>query len=365
MSAVHPKLIEIVVEQTPRAMIAMLIVSIAYISIFISFIPITILLAWFSLQLLLAVARYLNIKMFKQHLSDDNAKGLSQQEMVFIGLNLFQAFTWMVSSVLIIIFAPQPFELVSFVVAIGIITAATLSMTSLYKAYLVFFFAMIIPQVFIMFYYGEHQHIAMVVFAIIYIPATILLSKSMYHSRLSSIEAHEEIEKSAEEFRKLSIVDNLTNAYNRRYFFETSKKVLMMALRDRRKVSMLMFDIDYFKKVNDTHGHQTGDYVLVNLAKNVNQLMRESDIFARIGGEEFAILLNNTSMNDAKVLAERVRAMVETSTFEYNNTAIHITISIGLSEWTGTSMQVDQLYAMADQHLYLAKENGRNCCYPD
>lgn len=360
MPTTHPKLIEILVDQTPRAMIAMLIVSSAYFFIYIKFIPFYILAIWFLFQILLAILRLHNTKNFKNNLKNTDSKELKKNEIYFIILNIFQALMWTISSVLSIIYAPQPFELVTFIMVIGIITAAALSMSSLYKAYLIFFFSMIIPQILIMIYYGKHQHIALIVFSIIYIPATILLSKAIYNSRLSSIEAHLDLENSIEKLHRLSMTDALTNTYNRRYFFETSQNLVSTASRGHERVSLLMLDIDHFKKVNDAYGHQAGDYILINLAKEITKNIRENDTFARIGGEEFIILLNNTSLDGAKVIAEKIRILIERKEFIYNNIPIEITISIGLSELNMKNISIEDLYKQADRQLYIAKESGRN-----
>lgn len=364
MSTVHSKLIEIVVEQTPRAMIAMLIVSTTFVFIFFNFIPVHILLVWLLFQLFLAIGRFYNAQSFKKSLKESNQKKLKKNEIFFIILNLFQAAMWTISSVFLVIYTPQPFELIGFILSIGIITAATLSMSSLYTAYLFFFFAMITPQIMIMLYYGEHQHFALIAFTIIYIPATILLSKSLLDSRISSIEAHDKLHKSAEAFRQLAIVDNLTNIYNRRYFLEVSRKIITIAFREQNKVSFLMLDIDHFKEVNDSFGHQAGDVVLIEIVQNIKGLMRKSDTFARMGGEEFAILANNTSLDGAKVLAEKIRTTIEKSTFIYNSTPIRTTLSIGVSELNQENTTIDQLYKKADKHLYIAKKKGRNRIYP-
>lgn len=364
MSTVHPKLIEIVVEQTPRAMIAMLIVSSAYFLIFIKFIPLVVLLIWFVFQILLAVYRLYNAKMFTKYLAQQNKEYIKYNEAIFVFLNIFQAIMWTVSSILVMAYAPQPFELVSFVMIIGIITAAALSMSSLYKAYLYFFFSMIIPQIIIMISYGEHQHIGLVVFTLVYIPATILLSKAILNSRISSIEALEELAQTTDKFRKLSMIDNLTNIYNRRYFFEMSRNIISIASREEKKVSLLMLDIDYFKKINDHYGHQAGDFILVNLTKDIEKLMRKSDVFARIGGEEFAILLNDSSLEGAKVIAEKIRIMIENKIFLYDSISIHITFSIGMSELNKENTLIENLYKQADKQLYVAKESGRNRVCP-
>lgn len=364
MSTTHPKLIQILVDQTPRAMIAMLLVSSAYFWSFMKYIPLPILSTWFLFQILLAAYRFHNARTFKEYLLNNDAPNIKRNEILFTISNVFQAMMWTISSILSIIYAPQPFELVTFVMAIGIITAAALSMSSLYKAYLVFFFCMIVPQIIIMSYFGEHQHVALLVFTVIYIPATILLSKAIYNSRLSSIEAHSDLERTVQKLHKLSMIDNLTNIYNRRYFFEMSKNIIRTAGREKADVSLLMLDVDFFKKINDRYGHQAGDFILVNLTKEIEKNIRLNDIFARVGGEEFTILLNNTSLVGAKVIAEKIRKAVEDKTFFFNDVSIQITISIGLSELDTDNQSIEQLYTLADKQLYISKETGRNKVSP-
>lgn len=364
MSNVHPKLIEVVIDQTPRAMAAMLLVSFAYFFIFIQFIPLKFMFSWLLFQVVLAVYRLHNAKMFKKHLKNKDTKKVNKNEIYFMILNVFQALMWAISSLLVVIYADQPFEFVMFVVSIGVITAATLSMSALYKAYLIFIFSLIIPQIMIMLYYGKEQHIALIIFILIYIPAIILLSKAMLTSRISSIEAHEALEKSTEKFRQLSIIDTLTNIYNRRYFFEMAQNLILMASREQHKTALLMLDVDYFKRINDTYGHQAGDFVLVELAKSIKEMMRSSDLFARVGGEEFSILLNNTSLVKAQIIAEKIRKMIEEKEFIYNTVSIKTTVSIGLSEVNKENFLLENIYKNADTQLYKAKEMGRNRVCP-
>lgn len=360
MCNVHPKLTESVVEQTPRAMIAMLIVSSAYVGIFIKFVPLFILLSWLAFQVLLAIYRFYNAKVLKESLVQEDATKTHKHEIYFLVSNVFQAFMWTIASILAVTYAPQPFELVTFVMIIGIITAAALSMSSLYSAYLIFFFLMIIPQILIMLYYGEHQHIGLVILSLIFIPATILLSKAIYSNRLSVIRANDALEKNVEELHKLSITDSLTNIYNRRYFFEASQNLILLALREQKKVSLLMLDIDYFKKINDIYGHQAGDFLLISVVETLGKEIRESDIFARIGGEEFTILLHNTPISGAKVIAEKIRVIIENKIFVYNTIPINITVSVGIAELNQQNNSIEELYKEADKQLYKAKENGRN-----
>lgn len=356
----HPKLIEALVQQTPRTMVAMLIVSSVYFWMYFQFIPFTILAVWFSLQILLALYRLHNAKMFEKYVHENDQAQIEKQKLLFLLSAIFQALMWTVSSILVSVYAPQPYELTSFIMIIGVITAAVITMSTIYHVYLVFFSLMITPQIIIMLYYGEHQHVGLVIFTLIYIPSTILLSRALYENRLSSILDNCELEKSVNELHKLSMIDNLTNIYNRRYFFKMSQDLVSIAAREQKKVSLLMIDIDYFKKINDTYGHQAGDFILVSLVKEIEKVMRKSDIFARIGGEEFSILLHNTSIEGACVIAEKIREIIENKVFTYNSISINLTISIGIAELNEKHTSIETLYTQADKQLYFAKASGRN-----
>lgn len=298
--------------------------------------------------------------MFEKYLAQNNQLELQKQIIVFVWLNVFQALMWSISSFLVVIYAPQPFELVSLVMSIGIITAAALSMSTLYNAYLVFFFAMITPQIIIMLYYGEHQHIGLVALTFIFIPAILLLSKSIYNGQLANIKVNADLEASVEKLHKLSMIDTLTNIYNRRYFFQVSEDLISLAQREQKHMALMMIDIDFFKNINDTYGHDAGDFILVNVVKKIATVMRKSDIFARVGGEEFSILSHDTSIEGASVIAEKIRSTIENTSFQYNEFTLHLTISIGISELNEQNTSIEALYKDADKQLYLAKNNGRN-----
>ena len=349
----HPKLIMSTVEQTPRAMIAMIIVSCIYVWIFFRFIPSSILFAWFFAQIFLAAYRLNNAKKLRICIRDNDVLRTKEQVIYFFIANIFQALMWTSASILSVMYAPQPFELVNFVLIIGIITAAALSMSPIFYAYLIFFFLMIIPQIGIMLYYGEHQHMALTVLSCIFIPAIILLSKSIYDSTLSAAN-------SVDELHKLSITDSLTDLYNRRYFFVITKNLISISLRKQTTISLLMIDIDYFKKINDTYGHHAGDFILVSFSKYLKGMMRESDICARVGGEEFTVLVHDATLEKAKLIAEKIRIGIENETFAYNGTSIDIKVSIGVAELNLKNPSVEELHQTADKQLYMAKKTGRN-----
>ena len=640
----NPKLTQSIVEHTPRAMIAMILVSFVYIGIFFKFVPLAYLLAWLVFQVLLGLYRLYNAKMLKISLEQKDDIQRNKHEALFLVSNIFQALSWTMASILSVLYAPPPFEIVTFTLIIGIITAGLLSMSSLYKAFLVFFFLMLIPQIAIMLYYGDHQHIGLVVLSLIFIPATLLLSRAIYTTRLNAIESHDALEESqlltknilstlpditwlkdtngvyifcnpefericeakesdivgktdydlfdkeladsfsqqdrniievdkpivnhewitkvgdgrrllfettktllknasgevigvlgighnitkrheAELFTQkytkvlkmiatgvkaskiydeialmyearhpgmrcslleledgkllhggapsmpkeychavhglengpevgscgtstylgertlvedidtdpkwaaikhlalphgmrscwsepiknssgkvlgafgmyydypglpndkesedllsaarlagiimgrehaqkriemLAYTDELTQVSNRRYFFDIAQSIILVTSREKKSLSLLMLDIDYFKNVNDTYGHQIGDFILISFVKEIKKLMRKSDMFARVGGEEFAILLNDTSIKGARVIAQKICTLIEDKEFVYEDKVIRITTSIGTSQLDEKNDSIEKLYKQADKQLYEAKNTGRN-----
>lgn len=163
------------------------------------------------------------------------------------------------------------------------------------------------------------------------------------------------------ELERQAHTDYLTELANRRHFIDLAVSELARALRYHKALSLLMFDIDHFKAVNDNHGHKTGDRVLQLLATTVRQTLREIDIAGRMGGEEFAVLLPETSAVEAWEAAERLRlAIADTEMQTETGTALYVTISIGVATVTDTAYDIQTLLKNADDALYIAKNNGRN-----
>jgi diguanylate cyclase (GGDEF)-like protein len=158
---------------------------------------------------------------------------------------------------------------------------------------------------------------------------------------------------------QLATVDVLTGIFNRRYFFDVAKQYLEIAKRNKSKLCVISLDLDKFKNINDTYGHQAGDKVLIEFATTVNLFMRKSDIFARIGGEEFVVLIQNTDMKNTMIVCEKIRKEVEHSSVEYKDNIINFSVSIGVAEFTKEN-SIDELLEKSDTALYKAKESGRN-----
>ncbi|HEY8076543.1 MAG TPA: GGDEF domain-containing protein [Labilithrix sp.] len=155
--------------------------------------------------------------------------------------------------------------------------------------------------------------------------------------------------------------DGLTKAYNKKFFIDRFETEFAYARRHRTMLSLVMFDVDHFKRVNDTYGHLAGDAVLVTLARIAQSMIRTEDIFARYGGEEFAVICRGTPLLNAGIVGERLRTAVEQATFDYQGKRLPVTISVGVAALPESNAGAPQnLVADADEALYEAKKSGRN-----
>ncbi|MFH1438800.1 MAG: GGDEF domain-containing protein [Pseudomonadota bacterium] len=163
-----------------------------------------------------------------------------------------------------------------------------------------------------------------------------------------------------EEIHRMAIMDGLTNLFNKRYFLETLVKEAARARRYHRPLSLIMIDLDHFKKVNDTYGHLAGDHILKELGELLRSRIRREEIVVRYGGEELAILLPETAKDGAASVAEQMRHRVENHTFIFAGKKITITISAGVAELIETNYDFNGFVDVADERLYSAKKGGRN-----
>lgn len=163
------------------------------------------------------------------------------------------------------------------------------------------------------------------------------------------------------ELRQIASADGLTGAMTRRAWITEAKSELRRAARYNHPVSLAIMDIDKFKLVNDTWGHPAGDVVIAGLADLTMELIRDSDLFGRLGGEEFALLMPETSADQATAMADRLRSHFETKAFDIKKAgSISCTVSIGVAHARSEDDTIDQMMERADQALYRAKTGGRN-----
>lgn len=200
----------------------------------------------------------------------------------------------------------------------------------------------------------------LIIFTMIYINTLNVHLKSFNKSLEQKVkERTEELYKINKKLKFLANTDELTSINNRRHFFKKTTEYIKLAKRNNTPTTYLSLDIDHFKNINDTYGHQVGDEILKLFTQSVKHSLREIDLFGRVGGEEFAVCLQNTSIDGAKVIAEKIRQTVAKNYYEIDGKKIHVTVSIGMAQYNFQST-LNELIRDADTAMYQAKEKGRD-----
>lgn len=189
-----------------------------------------------------------------------------------------------------------------------------------------------------------------------------MLLKELESSHAKLSHANRKLVEVNHKLKKLASTDTLTLLFNRRYFDQVLQREVNRCNRYNLPLSLVMLDIDHFKEINDTYGHEAGDNALKKVASIILDSARTSDIVARYGGEEFTVILPQTTPANAVTFAERSRAAIEAETFTVEGKEISLTVSIGIAGVNATSVSVTpkELISIADKALYEAKDNGRN-----
>jgi two-component system, cell cycle response regulator len=186
-----------------------------------------------------------------------------------------------------------------------------------------------------------------------------LIARVKAHLKIKHLQ--DELKEKNAQLQELSGTDDLTKLANRRRFMEQFSNEFDRAKRYKSELSFLILDLDFFKQVNDSHGHLAGDSVLVQIANVMKESVRTSDLVARYGGEEFGLLLPETGSKGCRIYAERIRKRIESTKFNAGEKQIHVTVSGGMATYPEIPADsVDEFLRKADAALYRAKKNGRN-----
>jgi two-component system cell cycle response regulator len=195
-----------------------------------------------------------------------------------------------------------------------------------------------------------------------YLPKSRINSESfsrVINNTLERARLRKDVEKAQAKMAEMSTVDELTKLYNRRYFIEALEGEFERAIRYGTEIALVMMDLDYFKKINDTYGHLAGDMVLSKIGDMLKAHVRRNDLACRYGGEEFAVILPSVSKESTYAAYDRFREKVFAQHFEYESMQFSITVSIGIA-YSNSAESINDLLAHADQALYQAKEENRN-----
>lgn len=190
-----------------------------------------------------------------------------------------------------------------------------------------------------------------IIFAIVWTFDYLILSNERLHRELKTTQA---------ELETMATTDFLTGINNNRRFFEIGFREIQRAQRFRTPLTVIMFDLDHFKQINDTYGHAAGDKVLVEITGICQKSLRNIDVLGRLGGEEFAVMLPHTDIQGGTIIAEHLRSIIEETEIKFSSKKIQITASFGVTELSATDEEIKHVLDRADKFLYQAKNKGRN-----
>ena len=313
------------------------------------------LLIWFCFLLLTSMVRLILFMRYRKAAPQEQDV-LSWEKPYFITLVL-SSLTWGVGCVLIMPADSALHQAVIFYFLIGMSGGAV----SVYSAHrimtLTTITTILLPTTVYFLLNGEFVFLGMAVGAIIFFLSTIRSTRVFGLALHQNFLMTHQLAISKEEAERLARIDELTGLYNRRAFYEFGKVLVNNSQRNKDELAMIHMDIDNFKTINDQYGHAAGDAALKQIGQIMLQRLRKSDIYARIGGEEFGMLLPLTSLNKAAQLAEELRQVIESSPVAFENHSFNITASLGVS--SGIS-DIDTLVRQADNAMYKSKKSGRN-----
>lgn len=225
---------------------------------------------------------------------------------------------------------------------------------------LIFIFSAMTPQVIYYLSIASIDGAIMAFLILIFIVFMTNVGLQLHKDAITTLTLNLELIAAKEESEQLARTDVLTGLNNRRSFFEMGEIILKNTKRQGHSLSVVMLDIDNFKSINDTYGHAKGDAVLKAMAKTLSQGVRDSDFTARVGGEEFAVILQETNLTSAQELIERLRAAIQLTNIHIENQDINVTASFGIAQFEAENEDFDKLLSRADIALYQAKKGGRN-----
>ncbi len=214
----HPIQVQRIVDETPKTVIGLSLLSVVTIWIYADFIPTHLLIAWILLQTIFIFFRLLNAKMLAQSIQEEDMDKMRLHTKLLFFVLIYSALVWNAGNIVGVMYAPPMYEFVSLVMMMGIVTAATISLSAIFFIYMSYFILMMIPQFYMLYLFGDRPHLIIMLLAFIYFPFVIMLTKSLYQKSLKTIEHHEDLKNHANDLYGLSITDALTQLHNRRYF---------------------------------------------------------------------------------------------------------------------------------------------------
>jgi len=313
------------------------------------------LLIWLGILTITSTVRLILFIRYKK--AAPQASEILRWEKPFFITLILSSLVWGVGSILIMPTDSPVHQAIIFYFLIGM-SGGAISVYSAHRSMtLATIAAVLLPITGYSFIQGEFIFTVMAIGAVVFFLSAVRATKVLGHALHQNFLMTHQLKFSKEEAERLARIDDLTCLFNRRAFYEYGEILANNSMRSKDELAMILMDIDNFKTINDRYGHAAGDAALKQIGQLLLQRLRKSDIYARIGGEEFGMLLPLTSLGKAAQLAEELRQVIESTPITYENDRFTITASFGV---TSGVCDIDTLVRQADLTMYQSKDSGRN-----
>jgi len=314
-----------------------------------------ILLGWLSTVGVCALARLaLFLRYF--HMRPSGSQ-LRRWELTYLYSLLFTSSVWGVGATLVMATVPVLEQVICLFIVMGMAGGAVSSYSAYRTMSTLSMLSLLVPPVLWLLWLGDELHIGLAVGVAVFMVVSLRTIRVVATALHRSFQLSREMTRAHDMAEILARTDMLTGINNRRAFFERSQQIIQYCKRNQRPVCLLAMDVDHFKKINDTYGHAGGDEALKSVSDILCRQFRKADVCGRIGGEEFAVLLPDTQLIDAQVIAETLRSAIADAPLLLQGRKLSLTISVGVAAGT---YDLDTLLSRADAAMYRAKQEGRN-----
>ncbi|MBE9567670.1 MAG: GGDEF domain-containing protein [Proteobacteria bacterium] len=313
------------------------------------------LIGWLSLITISASIRFLIFNAY--HRKKPEGKALLSWEKPFFYSLMFSSLIWGVGAVVIMPENSKLHQAAIYIFLVGMAGGAMSVYMARRKIVMYVISLILLPSTLWFILQSDFTFLAIVLGALLFFFSSIRATKIINDTLQQNFLLNEELTHAKQRAEQQARIDELTGIENRRAFYEIGHKLLSQARREEKELVTVLLDIDLFKEINDQYGHAAGDVTLKRVTKIIRQRLRESDVFARIGGEEFAIMLPATSSKQALQLVEELRQSIEEAQIHFKDTQFSVTVSFGISVG---NQGLDILLRQADIALYKSKTTGRN-----
>lgn len=347
--------LRLLVQQSYLGLFVSLVVSILLCWILWDYTDTTILLIWFGFMFLSTLVRlYLYLVHFRPQ---QNSQAPLRHARPYIAALIASTLIWGIGALFIMPKDSVLGQAFTMFILIGM-AGGVLATYSAHRATAITgMLSILLPVTLWLYFQPGKLHLGMAIGATIFIVVTLRGAKILSDAMHRNFHLGYELKHAYEEADTRSKIDALTGINNRRSFFECGEQINRYCERNKLPLSAIVMDVDHFKRINDTYGHHFGDITLSQIGKILEAEFRKSDVIGRLGGEEFAILLPDTTMDKAQDLAEKLRQTIATTPISYQDKQLSITVSIGVASG---SYDLETLLPQADAAMYQAKAEGRN-----